>query len=160
MALWVSRLFFILPLFSLISCRPPQLQVPLALYFSFYLVSLYFVFYWIFICPFSVGSFSGVFLLPSHSWARCISVLSCFFQLVQRGSRVQSSGFRLYCSLTSWIRLVHLLCVSAMVPQLPPIPSGLVMFLQLSPVLSGLVMLPLFRPLLNLKTLLRRLPFP
>ena len=54
---------------------------------------LYFVFSWIFICLFSVGSFSGVFLLPSHSWARCVSVSSCSFRLVRRGSRVQSSGF-------------------------------------------------------------------
>ena len=60
-------LVFHTPLVSLISCRPPQLRVPLALFLSFYLVSLYFVFSWIFICPFSVGSFlvfSFSYLIP------------------------------------------------------------------------------------------------
>ena len=49
----------------------------------FYLVSLYFVFSWIFVCPFRVGSFSGVFLLPFLSWARCVSISSCSFRLVR-----------------------------------------------------------------------------
>ena len=56
----------------------PVLSSSGALSSLFYLVSLYFVFSWIFVCPFGVGSFSGVFLLPSHSWARCVSISSCF----------------------------------------------------------------------------------
>ena len=48
----------------------------------FYLVLLYFVFSWIFIYLFSVLSFSGVFLLPFHFWARCVSVSSYSFRLV------------------------------------------------------------------------------
>ena len=45
----------------------PVLSSSGALSSLFYLVSLYFVFSWIFFCPFGVGSFPGVFLLPFHS---------------------------------------------------------------------------------------------
>ena len=63
MAFWVLRLFFILSLFPFVSCRPPSFEFLWRFNFPFHLVSLYFVFSWIFICPFSVGSFSGVFLI-------------------------------------------------------------------------------------------------
>ena len=62
----------------------PALSSSGALSSIFHLVSLYFVFSWIFVCPFGVGSFPSVFLLPFHSWARCVSISSCSFQLVRR----------------------------------------------------------------------------
>ena len=145
MALWVLRLFFILSLFSFVSCRPPSFEFLWRFTFHFHLVSLYFVFSWIFICPFSVGSFSGVFLLPFHSWARCVSISSCSFRLVRRGSRARSSEFCLSCSFAPWVRVA--LCALVMIPPLMLALSGLGMFLFV-------------RPPLGLKMLLRRLPFP
>ena len=106
---------------------------------------LYFVFSWIFIRLISVRSFSGIFLLPFRSWAHCVSISSCSFRLVRRGSRVRSSGFRLYCSFTSWVRVV--LCALVMILPLVSAPSGLGMF-------------QFVRPPLGLKMLLRRLPLP
>ena len=142
MALWVSHLFFILPLFL---TDLPSFEFLWPYTFLFYfLVFLYFVFSWIFIRLISVRSFSGLFLLPSRSWARCVSISSCSFRLVRRGSRVQSSGFRLYCSFTSGVRVV--LCALVTIFPLLPVPSGLGMF--------QFVRLPL-----GLKMLLRRLPF-
>ena len=141
MALWFRACFSYSPCFPLFLVDLLSFEFlwpyTFPLLFLYFLVFLYFVFSWIFICLFSVGSFSGVFLLPSHSWACCVFDLSRFFRLVRRGSKVRLSGFRLYCLLTSWVQVVLLLCVSAMILLLAPVPGRLGMFPQTAPLLPS-----------------------
>ena len=59
--LWVSRLSFLFLTTSSVSRSSGLLA-----------------FFWISVCLFGVGSFSGVFLFLSHSWARHVSISSCF----------------------------------------------------------------------------------
>ena len=67
----------------------------------------YSFFSWISICLFDVGSFSGVSFFFSRLILGPVASpsLHFVFWLVRRGFRVWSSAFRLYCSLTSSLRI-------------------------------------------------------